>query len=361
MHEPISEDACIKKNSTMKYGLLAVSTGCEGGVNIGDYIQALASAQFLPSVDLFLERETQLKEYDGEPVKMIMNGWYMNHPENWPPSDKIIPLWVALHINKCGLPDFLNNESIVYFKNHQPIGCRDLHSVELLQEKGVDAYFTGCMTLTLGYKYKSAKRSGKVYVVEPYTCTSGLVEHHKWKSIKTLVYLYFHYSDVRAISGKKGEKGFKADFYNAYFLMEYSKVFDYNLLVEAEYINQYNKEIEEQFITDEERLKYAEKLVKRYAEAECVITSRIHCGLPCLGIETPVIFVQKLGDGAISTDRFGGLINLFNTVTWDGLHLQSILSKEKINKKNFPKNKEDWRKISQKLIVACQNFIETTV
>ena len=39
----------------MKYKLLAVST--EREVNIGDYIQALASAQFLPHIDGFIQRE----------------------------------------------------------------------------------------------------------------------------------------------------------------------------------------------------------------------------------------------------------------------------------------------------------------
>lgn len=39
----------------MKYKLLAVSS--EDQVNIGDYIQALASAQFLPSMDGFIQRE----------------------------------------------------------------------------------------------------------------------------------------------------------------------------------------------------------------------------------------------------------------------------------------------------------------
>lgn len=80
----------------MNYKLLSVST--EGQVNIGDYIQALASKQFLPHLDGFIQRE-ELKGYNEEECKVIMNGWYMHHPENWPPSNKIIPLYVAFHIN----------------------------------------------------------------------------------------------------------------------------------------------------------------------------------------------------------------------------------------------------------------------
>lgn len=78
----------------MKYKILAVSTVNE--INIGDYIQALASSQFLPRVDGFIQRE-ELKDYDGEECKMIMNGWYMHNPKQWPPSKKFI-LYMLLYI-----------------------------------------------------------------------------------------------------------------------------------------------------------------------------------------------------------------------------------------------------------------------
>lgn len=42
---------------------MVVSTGVDNKINIGDYIQALAAKQFLPSVDVMLERETDLKDY----------------------------------------------------------------------------------------------------------------------------------------------------------------------------------------------------------------------------------------------------------------------------------------------------------
>ena len=80
----------------MKYGLMVV--GHDKIINIGDYIQGLASMQFLPSVDCFVERE-KLSSYDGDYIKMIMNSWYMHNPDSWPPSNKIDPLYVAVHIN----------------------------------------------------------------------------------------------------------------------------------------------------------------------------------------------------------------------------------------------------------------------
>lgn len=344
----------------MKYGALIVSEGVNNKINIGDYIQALASAQFLPQIDKFIERETDLKKYSGERVTVIMNGWYMNHPENWPPSPFINPLFISIHINKCGLPGFLNDVSIAYFKQHEPIGCRDTNTVKLLQKKGIEAYFSGCMTLTLGYKFKSKIRSDKVYIVEPYACTAGLWSRHKWLSLRTLLYMFTHMKDVKSISDKKKEKGVHSYFYNAYFLKAYSKVFDYNMLIEAEYINQYNDDIQKQYPAQSDKMGYAEELVRKYAQASCVITSRIHCALPCTGLETPVIFVDKENENEYSTDRFGGLIELFNTLTWNGLGLTGELATKKINRANFPKVKPDWKPIAQKLIKTCIEFINTT-
>jgi hypothetical protein len=341
----------------MKNGLMVVSTGVDNKINIGDYIQALAAKQFLPSVDVMLERETDLKDYHNNPVRMIMNGWYMNHPENWPPSEQIKPLFVALHINKCGLPNFLNQKSINYFKKHQPIGCRDTNSANLLHSKGVDAYFTGCLTLTLGYKYHSKKKNGKVYIVEPYSANAGLMANHKIIALKTFTYLLLHYFSIKKITLKKQEHGLKSMFYNAYFLKEYSKVFDYKMLVNAEYINQYNDNIQKEYPSQEDKLNYAETLIQKYAEAACVITSRIHCALPCLGLETPVIFVQLKGDSEYSTARFGGLINLFNVMTWNGLHLENIITRSKINISTFPKNKNDWKSLATNLITVCKAFV----
>lgn len=344
----------------MKYAILAVSEGVNDKINIGDYIQALASAQFLPQIDKYIERETELKNYSEEKVSMIMNGWYMNNPQNWPPSSFINPLFVSFHINKCGLPEFLNNTSIAYLKNHEPIGCRDQNTVKLLKEKNIKAYFSGCMTLTLGFKYKSNVRNNKVYIVEPHTCQAGLWNKYKCISLKTVIYMFTHIKDIKTISTKKNENGLKHYFYNAYFLKAYSKVFDYKMLVDAEYINQYNHDIQRQYPTQESKMKYAEELVKKYAQASCVITSRIHCALPCTGLETPVIFVNLKNDNEYSTDRFGGLIDLFNTISWDGLELTGELTKQKINQFNFPKVKTHWKPIAQKLIKDCKNFIELT-
>ena len=55
----------------MKYKLLSVETA-NLKPNIGDYIQALAASQFLPTIDGFVNRE-ELSQYDSEECIVIMN------------------------------------------------------------------------------------------------------------------------------------------------------------------------------------------------------------------------------------------------------------------------------------------------
>lgn len=112
-----------------RYALLGVRT--EKETNIGDYIQALASKQFLPHVDTIIQRE-KLKDYSGENINMIMNGWYMHNPQQWPPSDKINPLFVAFHLNVLAEKDMMSKEGLAYLKLWEPIGCRDKRTRDVL-------------------------------------------------------------------------------------------------------------------------------------------------------------------------------------------------------------------------------------
>lgn len=335
----------------MKNALMIVSPNSSGLMNIGDYIQAQAARQFFDNINVYIDRDWGLNKEQKEKVRMIMNGWYMDHPENFPPSEDIIPLYVSMHINNLGLPGLLREECVDYFKKHAPIGCRDYNTVELLKGKGVDAYFTGCLTLTLGRKYHySGKREG-IYIVEPHFSTKD-ISRRPILLMKSMLTLIFHYQSVKCIAQKKKDVSFKSLLHNAVFFKEYNKVFDKEILLKAQYINQMNREIGE--MSYEERLKYAEKLIQMYAKAECVITSRIHCALPCLGLETPVLFVVNSEADKMSTMRFGGLLNLLNTIRWENGSL--IWKASPINRATFPKNKTEWKVLANELIRKCEKF-----
>lgn len=333
----------------MKYKLLGVST--EPYVNIGDYIQALASLQFLPRVDGFIQRET-IDEYDGDVSTMIMNGWYMIRPQHWPPSKKIIPLFYAFHINVMAKEELLQSKSLEYLKQYEPIGCRDINTADLLNAHGVKAYFSGCMTLTLGYKYKSDIRENKCYIVDAYHVNSKNFFHR----LQILLTLMLKWYQVNIIANKRGEKYGKNKLKRliraAGFFLDYSKYFTETTLVQAEYICQESEYYKQRFPTDELLLEEARRLVTLYSKAKLVITSRIHCALPCLGLETPVIYVENMKQGEVSACRLGGLRELFTVFSWanDKLNPPYKLN-GKYSISNPPKNKTLWKSLAQKLIV----------
>lgn len=340
----------------MKKALLSVST--EKSINIGDYIQALASSQFLDNIDLFIERE-KLRDYNGDDVAMIMNGWYMHHPEQWPPSPKIHPLFVAFHMNNLVDNKFLGKESISYLKQYEPIGCRDILTVKKLERHDIKAYFSGCMTLTLGYKYHSENKDGKVYIVDPVVTFNSKID-----KLKYLLLSVFRFKTINTIYQKQYSNNCTFRILNwcksSKFFYKYNKLFDKKLLIDAEYV-QHEGEFYHKYKTPEALLKIAEDLVKAYAKASCVITSRIHCALPCLGLDTPVIYVNNDLQKDVSSCRLDGLSQLFNIVHWTGTSLKTESNKTscKININNFPLNNTEWKKYAEELINNCNLFFES--
>ena len=336
----------------MKKGLLVVGT--EDGLNIGDYIQAVAAEQFFDHIDLYLERE-KLDEYDGEPVKIIMNGWYMHHPNHWPPAVNINPLFVAFHINSVAKQKLLSPKSINYLKKYSPIGCRDLGTTELLLSKGVDVYYSACLTLTLGYKYKSDKKNGKCYMVDPFY----ILHKGDFKTIlRNIVELPFYYGAVKKIQRKLGvKKSVKELLALVSYYREYKKIFSKDLLLNAEYITHESSNLHKLYPTNGAKLDCAKALVKKYAEASLVITSRIHCALPCLGLETPVIYIENQQQEETSSCRLKGLKDFFNIIVWNNGHLKSLFPiKEIITSKSIISNKDDYRKYAKDLIKRCCEF-----
>lgn len=341
---------------TKSYKLLAVST--EQSLNIGDYVQALASKQFYPRFSGFIERE-ELKEYDGEECNVIMNGWYMHDATHWPPSDKINPLYLAFHINILAEKQMLSSESLAHLKKNEPIGCRDLRTCLLLQRNNINAYFSGCMTLTLGHKYKSSETNGKYYFVDAYA------EPPKgFKSIfQALINLLLHPINVGIIIKKypKPTKHFYGRILKAsYFHKEYSKFFSQKILTSASYICQQSPKYKINYSTNEELLSCAENLINGYAQAKLVITSRIHCGLPCLGLETPVIYIHNKQGNKLDDCRLDGILDLFNVIEWENGHLKKpqFISNEKITPNTIIHNKSNWKGIANSLIKKCQEWVK---
>lgn len=345
----------------MKYKLLSVSKSPKlVGINIGDYIQALASAQFYPHIDGFIDRDVDLKDYDDEPCKVIMNGWYMHNPENWPPSKKIEPLFVAFHLNVLAKTELLSQQSLVYLKQFAPIGCRDLNTRDWLNKCGVESYFSGCMTLTLGEKYHSEEKEDKTYIVDP--LFDGPLNVHN--ILKAVTEITKHFRDICELYHKEqfyihhGRNWIKKILKTALYYREYTKIFSRDMIMRSTYICQESNYYTRQFKSDFERLKEAERLVRLYAKAKLVITSRIHCALPCLGLETPVIYLEKTHDIAASSCRLGGLHDLFNVIKIDnGSLIPEFNITTPITMRNIPVNKDSWRPYAEALKSRCKEFM----
>ena len=321
----------------MKYGLLTYAEN-QKYFNIGDYIQSLAAKQFLPKIDCYLNRE-KLADYNGEPIKMIMNGWFTHNTRNWIPSENIKPLFVSFHLNNTAAPAMLNEKGIAYLKKHAPIGCRDVYTVNLLQSKGIDAYFTGCLTLTLdNYGVNNNERDNNIYIVDP------LYSYPSWEKI-SMNYKSF----LRSVENGDILKLHRKNKHLKNFISA-------EILQDAIYIMH---ELPSNTYTDEEIFAMADNLLKKYAKAKLVITSRIHCALPCLALRTPVIYINGF-DSFVDTCRFEGILDLFNRIDVDtktGKFTTNFDLSGKITKKTQVKNSDKYYGLSSLLKEKCSLFM----
>lgn len=328
-------------NNEKKTGVL-VYEEINNYFNIGDYIQSLAALGFADSNNrpIYINRENA-SSYDGEPLKLIMNGWFTHtKTNNWIPSDKITPLFVSFHLNSSAISTVLNKEGHAYFKKHEPIGCRDYFTVETLKEHGIEAYFTGCLTLTLDrYKNEESERDG-VYIVDP------LYNYPTFNYIRNYpkgIFRYILNGHIFKLSKLK---------------KHLSNIFSDELLNNAVYINQ---SIPGNNMSHDEKFIMADNLLKKYATAKLVITSRIHCALPCLAMGTPVIYINgfdTIGDSC----RMDGIIDLFNKIDVDSetgeFKANFEFNGSKIDENIKITNKSDYLILANKLKETCKYFIE---
>lgn len=255
------------------YGLIVARSN-----NLGDDIQSLSVKLFLPRVDLYIDRENLNKIRLDSKIKVILNGWYTHNPFSWPPSNSIEPLIIGFHIDRDIARFFTRHEIVNYLRRYEPVGARDVWTMRFLQSLGVDAYFSGCVTLTLGRHFKANKLGKYILTVD--------VDPILLRSIKK----YFNNFAIINLSNK---------IYNIKMSKLYKKLFNINtdsfmrsiltLLTNSSILiySSFYREI----ISIDRRLKLAQDIIKLIAGASGVITSRLHIALPALAIGVPLIFV----------------------------------------------------------------------
>ena len=325
----------------MKYfGLLGYDFEFKQATNVGDYVQSLAAKRFvadkLASTLVNVNREKLNSLTVGQDVFMILNGWFAHKVESWPPSDELKPLFVSFHINNTVKDYFASKPEIInYFKKHEPIGCRDTATRDFLRSKNVDAYFSGCLTTTLNRSDWSDEPSSK---------NSGVL-----------------FIDIVQGKGDFGHLFRRADINLLGKIARLPKnmLFKFKNIDCAQLERQISKSIPEKKIkhlttqfpvslSEPQRYALAESKLKQYAEAELVITSRIHVALPCLAFGTSVIFVNP----GMDTSRFPGLDSFFNM-----LYPEQIMEMSEQQLSDYIvnlKNKDEHVSYRNSLIEKCE-------
>jgi len=299
----------------MKYGLMSYKYT----INLGNEIQSIASRRFLPEIDCYVDHE-KLNQFDeAEDVKLIMNGFYLDCFDAWPPTRNINPLLISMHFrNNDDIKKVLfSDESKDFLNDFGPVGCRDLHSVDFLNDNGVEAYFSGCLTLTLD----SGSRKGYDDEVEDY-----------------IVVNLDNPEDV--LPFLKGKTDRKIYVINQDFQPDYATAFPGQIGRSLYNFTSY--------YSVEEKFYLAENLLKVYENAGCVITDRLHCALPSLALKTPVL----LFNSRQNQERFNGLNNLLLTSTIreykDNYNIFDV--------NNPPENSDEYLGLRKDLIKRCRKF-----
>jgi hypothetical protein len=242
----------------MKYGSLIY----RNNINLGDQIQSIAVEQFLPRVDRFFDRDTLALEKVSDPHLLIMQGWFSMTPEKcFPPSGKIVPIFFGLHLSDFnnGYHHFFSGKSLEYFKIHEPIGCRDKNTAELLNKNGIAAYLSHCITLTFPERDKPPG-NGKVILVD---VDKAVIPEALKKGAITI-----------------------------------------------------SHKLSDSAISESEKRDMARALLNLYHDhARLVVTSRLHCALPCVAMGIPVVYFGRGNDSRLSVlQEIGIQVNSFSAI-----------------------------------------------
>lgn len=224
--------------SSMKYANIVFDGNRKGSVNIGDDLQLLAIDNMykqmgIASSEIVRIGLSELTTYDGEyvilPISFPLYG-YREKMYITMFSPKIIPVFLALSIMSSNISE----EECIYLRRFEPIGCRDYHTVKILRSHNIMAYLNGCMTATLP---KRDNLNGKnVYIVD----------------------LPKKYFDYIPDSIKK------------------------DAVIKSQILDCCEKPEKEM-----------QELLDEYADnASLVITTRLHCAMPCVAMGLPVVLMK---------------------------------------------------------------------
>tara|TARA_R110002020_G_scaffold403682_1_gene613793 strand:+ start:438 stop:1310 length:873 start_codon:yes stop_codon:yes gene_type:complete len=224
----------------------------DGLNNLGDQIQSIAAERFLPNIDKRFNRDELANYYESKTYALIMNGWFTHNPSScFPPNKNFLPIYWGFHITDWNdsWDHFLSEGSLNHLKLNGPIGCRDNYTAERLKSNGVEAFNSKCLTLTFPKRCSHPSNNWNIIVDVPFPLpkfieTNGLRTTH----------------------------------------------------------------IVEPTFSAKVKLNQARKLLNLYElSGGLIITTRLHCALPCIAMGIPVIFFGNFDDYRTSIIRDLGI------------------------------------------------------
>ena len=247
-------------------------------VNLGDEIQSLASLQWLPFMEHKVERDLLVAPQDtsGSNVTVITNAWYGTPNMTWPPQGKgLDPIPVAMHIEPKLYGLFSKPASLEYLASIEPIGARDMATLDFLRAHNVSAFFSACMTLTVHiHKTGASSQDDK-------SCGVVFVDVQK-EALKNVI--------PRA-------------------------VLECGTEVSAKW-----RDVDGSHDTLDGVLRFqsAFNLLKTYSRARVIVTSRLHTALPAASMGIPVVLVlsDSMPGGGGASDGMQRFAGLTETVHW---------------------------------------------
>lgn len=214
--------------------------------NIGDVLQGMAAANLLPVNAKPVDREQLSLINPKEKSFLLASGWFMHEFSKFPPPDSVQVCYISLHVANSAL---LHNQQIrEHFKKNAPIGCRDKKTLYLFMGWGIPAYYSGCLTITTSPRKPIPNSDGSFLLVDN-------VDHPIPDSILKKLEQLTNKQFIR-ISHDPGDV----------------------LIPFEDYVKN--------------GVAHMEYLLHKYCDASLIVTTKIHCALPCLGMGAPVILIH---------------------------------------------------------------------
>ncbi len=296
----------------MKYGLWYY----KNTHNIGDDIWAYAQSLFYPHIDYLIDNTEvyKFKSENNEEVATIVSAFVepYNFEYGFFPPSNIIPFFIGAYFRSTLWELLANDYMRNYLKAYEPIGIRSKVHVKQFKDLGIDAYYSGCVTLTLPTVEK---------VKGDYICLVDVPEFII-DYVKNKVKNRFEIKVMTHILPKIGEDVF----------------------------------LKHRELPINERFEVVKEIISIYSGAHCVITSNLHTALPCLTQNTPVLFTYpRDGRGIADLDtRISDNLFLLNSNYYEDF---------KENKVEYdfidpPLNPKEYLGLREELIKSCNNFIK---